>query len=158
MPAPLSPPPRLAVLAPELSAVERLEADLLAGPQVACPVVNHFAPGIYGREMHAPAGALVIGHEHRHRHLCIVLAGRARVWTGASWSEIRAGDVFTAEAGTRKVGEVLEALRFLTIHANPTDETDPAALESAHVRHSETWEAHRIATAAERAADTEGAK
>ena len=42
--------------------VQTLEAVFLEQPQVDCPVVHRFGPGIYIREVTIPAGALSIGH------------------------------------------------------------------------------------------------
>src|SRR5690242_10473496 len=61
------------------AAIERLEAQLLSEPQLPAPVTHHFAPGVYMREIFMPAGAFVIGHEHRTEHLNVILTGRASV-------------------------------------------------------------------------------
>ena len=56
--------------------VEALESHMLEHPQVDCPVVHHFGPGIYVREVHLPKGALALGHAQRYEHLNIMLQGK----------------------------------------------------------------------------------
>lgn len=137
--------------------VEALEGALLSDPLPACPVVDLFAPGIYARECTLPAGSICIGHEHTTTHLNIVLTGRARVLVGNEVKTIKAGDVFTSGPGTRKVGLIEETMRFLTIHPNPSDETDPAKLEAGLIRKSETFLSHEEKRALA-AASQEGAR
>jgi quercetin dioxygenase-like cupin family protein len=144
------PPPPLAPAAPAAT-LERLEAAMLEAPQVPLRFVHHFAPGVYAREMIAPAGALVLGHAHREACLNIVLAGRARVRVGEDGPErvVKAGDVFVSPAGVRKLGLVEEELRFLNVHANPDDTTDLAAIAAATIEQSPTFARHAALEAAE---------
>lgn len=129
-------PPTLPTASAQLAQLEQLEAAMLRAPQAPLRFRHHFAPGIYGREMIAPAGTLVMGHEHRTPCLNVVLEGRARVLVEGTVREVKAGDVFVSPAGARKLGYVDEALRFLNVHPNPDDCADLAALEARHVRKS----------------------
>jgi quercetin dioxygenase-like cupin family protein len=102
--------------------------DLISGlPQVECPLKEIFAPGVYYREIVMPADSVIVGHEHKTRHLNIVLSGKAEVVMDGSRILVQAGDVFVSEIGVRKALHILEETRWATIH--PTEETEPAKLE-----------------------------
>lgn len=102
--------------------IPALEVAMLKGEQVDCPLVHHFAPGVYMREAHLPAGTFAMGHEHKTEHFNILLRGRVRVLCGDTVKEISAPHVFVSQAGERKVVYVLEAADWINIH--PTNEVD----------------------------------
>ena len=108
--------------------IEALISIMAAGPQVECPLKEIFAPGVYYREITIPADTVVVGHEHKTKHLNIVLTGLAEVVVNGQRFLAQAGDVFVSEAGDRKALHALEETRWATIH--PTDETDPEKLEA----------------------------
>ena len=108
--------------------VDALEKQLLQEPQVECPLVHRFAPGLYAREVTMPAGTFIIGQRHKTSHFNVILSGKAKVMVGEHEVKIlRAGDVLVSEAGIRKVLLILEEMRWMTIH--PTSETDISRLE-----------------------------
>jgi len=108
--------------------VQALETVLCGLPQVDCPVVHHFGPGVYIREVHLPAGASVIGHAHRHAHLCVMLAGRlTMIGMDGTRRDVSAPATFMGKAG-RKLAVIHEDVIFQNIYA--TDETDVEALET----------------------------
>lgn len=102
--------------------VYALEAELQQCPQVDCPVVNHFAPGIYARQMTIPAGVVLTGAVHKTEHLNIVSKGRISVSTDDGMKEVSAPYTFVSKPGTKRVGFAHEETVWTTIHA--TDETD----------------------------------
>jgi len=108
-------------------AIESVEAQLLALPQVELPLNHQFAPGVYLREIFMPAGTFVIGHEHTTEHFNIVTAGRALVMIAGEPFEITAPATFVSKAGVRKVLYILEDMRWMTVH--PSHETDIEKLE-----------------------------
>jgi len=119
--------------------VQAMEADLLALPQVDCPIVNHFGPGIYIREMHAPADTFLIGHHHKGPCMNILVKGSMRIITpDGSARVIEAPLIFNSGPG-RKVAYVIEDAVFQNIWA--TEETDIDALESLLIEKSDTWQA-----------------
>lgn len=120
--------------------LETLSGQLLKLPQVECPVVHRFAPGVYLREIHMPAGTMVIGHKHKTEHLNIILQGRCRVIIDGAVVEIEAPHTFISQAGAQKVLNVLEDTIWQTVH--PTDETDVQTLESMLVEPSESKLTH----------------
>ena len=117
---------------PTYEQIRALEAEVVKLPQADCPITDHFADGIYGREMFAPAGTLLVGKMHRHRTLNVLLAGRLKV-TGEDGAvrEITAPAVYVTPARCKKVAYVLEDVRWLNVL--PTKLTDIAAIEAKFV-------------------------
>lgn len=108
--------------------IQKLQAQMLAGPQVVCQVRNLFTPGEYRREMTIPAGVTVVGAEHRHAHLNVISRGRILVCTEDGNSELVAPCVFESTPGTKRVLHALEKTVWTTVHPNPDDETSMAVL------------------------------
>jgi len=122
------------------SKIEQVESHLLDLPQVECPVVHHFGPGIYIREVTLPAGTLAIGHAQRLEHLNIMLTGAvAMVGDDGQTKVLRAPMIFVGKPG-RKLGYVLETCIWQNVYA--TEERDIDKLESMFLDKSSTWQAH----------------
>lgn len=120
--------------------IEQVESQLLDLPQVECPVVHHFGPGIYIREVTLPAGTLAIGHAQRFDHLNIMLTGAvAMVGDDGQTKVMRAPMIFVGKPG-RKLGYVLETCIWQNVYA--TEEHDIDKLESMFLDKSATWQAH----------------
>lgn len=118
------PPPTLAMLA--LS--ENIEALTLPLPQVACPVVHHFGPGVYMREVQLSAGTFVVGRNHRQPHQNIMLKGKLQLVDDAGvFHTLEAPQMFTSQGG-RKCALVLEDTVWLNVLA--TDLVDVEAVEA----------------------------
>jgi hypothetical protein len=98
-------------------------------PQLEIPVTHYFSPGIYAREITMPAGMTGVGHIHKHRHLNIALTGHALVTWDGQTQEIRAPFIFESLPGAQKAFQVFEDLRWITIHANPTEIRDIVEME-----------------------------
>jgi hypothetical protein len=96
---------------------------------IECPVTHRFEPGVYIREIFMPAGSFVIGHEHLTKHQNVILCGRAEVTAGGPKQTIVGPCVFESAAGVRKTLLVLEDMRWMTLHPNPTNERDIERLE-----------------------------
>lgn len=124
--------------------VEELEGKLMEMQRggtflpVECPLQHLFPPQQYLRVIEMPAGIVVVGKEHLTRHANAVLTGRATVSMNGKVVELKAGDVFISEAGTRKVLLIHERMKFLTVHPNPDNITDVEVLEGMFVKSSET--------------------
>lgn len=93
------------------------------------PLSHWLAPGIYAREIHLPAGTLVVGKIHRHRHFNIISKGKISCYTEFGMEHHTAPASFISEAGTKRVVYTHEDAIWTTIHPNPTDETDVSKLE-----------------------------
>ena len=110
-----------------LSLADRVEAECLLEPQVDCPLVHHFGPGVYIREVFMPAGTLVVGHCHRLAHLNVFLSGSLALLDDAGGVKIlQAPFIFTAPPG-RKMAWTITDCVWQNLVA--TDETDIDALE-----------------------------
>lgn len=95
---------------------------------VELPVRHIFTPGLYAREMSAPAGSVITSKIHKTRHQFILSRGRLRVWIAGKTVEISAPFHGITEPGTRRAAIVLEDCVWTTFH--PTDLTDVEAIEA----------------------------
>ena len=116
--------------------IDKVEAHMLTLPPVDCPVEHIFGPGIYIRQVFLPAGAIVMGHAHKHESLNMVLTGRIALLEDGVRREVAAPYVFTGSVG-RKLCYVLEDCVFQNIFA--TKETDIGRLEEMFVEKSDTF-------------------
>lgn len=123
-----------------LEKLECLEDAMLQENQVECPVVHHFGPGIYVREVHLPAGTLAVGHAQRFEQLNVVLTGAvAMLGDAGELNIVKAPAIFTGPPG-RKFGYVLADTVWQNIYA--TEETDIEKLEASFLDKSATWQRH----------------
>ena len=105
---------------------QQLQDALIQGldptEKIEFPIKHYFAHGTYVREMHAPAGSLIVGKMHKHDHICIMLQGRAIVYNEHGQEEITAPYTFISHQGVKRIFIVLEDMIFQNVHpANTTD-------------------------------------
>jgi hypothetical protein len=124
--------------------LEAIEAAMLDEPQIDIPVQHHFGPGIYIREMFAPAGALILGHAHKCDHMNIMLQGKMAIVVDGEAKVIEAPYIFTGGPG-RKIAYVIEDVVFQNVYA--TTETDLDAIEAQFIDKSATWHNAQIEAA-----------
>ncbi len=118
--------------------LEDIEAEFLKEEQVECPVIHKFIDGYYVREVHMPAGALVIGHFQKFKQLNVFIKGKVMMFnTDGSTSIIEAPMTFMGNPG-RKIGYIIEDVVWQNLF--PTDETDVAKLEETYLLKSQTFE------------------
>lgn len=104
-------------------------------PPVECPVVNHFAPGVYAREMTIPAGTVLTGKIHKTAALSIMSKGALLLYMeDGSTKEVRAPFTYVAPPGTRRAAYALEETVWTVIH--PTELTDVDAIEAEFIAQS----------------------
>lgn len=101
---------------------QRLQDAMAELPQVECPVRNHFAPGIYMREMTIPAGTCVVGAVHKTEHLSILSKGILHITTEEGVIEMVAPYTLHSYPGIKRAVYAVTDCVFTTIH--PTTETD----------------------------------
>jgi hypothetical protein len=116
---------------PTREQIEKLEAQMRMMEQIPIEPVHHFADGLYAREITIPAGTILTGKVHSTEHLNIISAGRIAVWTEDGMKIVAAPCTLISRPGTKRVGFALEDTVWTTIHANPQNLTDLAALELA---------------------------
>lgn len=90
---------------------------------------HYFAPGVYGRVMHIPAGMCVVGKIHKHAHLNVITKGRIKVVTEFGESVLVGPTIFVSEPGTKRAVYALTDTDWLTVHHNPDDKTDIREIE-----------------------------
>ena len=117
--------------------VDKLTAAAVRVPQQYSPVLHRFAPGLYIREVSAPAGTYAIGHRQKERHLNIMLKGRVTILNdNGTTTDLVAPMMFVGEPG-RKCGYIHEDMVWQNIYA--TEETDVEKLEARFIDKSADW-------------------
>lgn len=122
--------------------IQNAEAQMLRLPQADCPTFHHFGPLVYIREVHMPAGALVVGHHHKRPCLNNLTKGSMRVIVDGEVKTITAPMTFATGPG-RKIAYIIEDVVFQNIFA--TDETDIDRLESLIIDKSAAFIEHEAA-------------
>jgi hypothetical protein len=97
-------------------------------PEAELLITNHFAPGVYMRQMDAKAGDWVVSKMHRTEHQNILLKGAVTLITENGIKTLYAPTIVKSEAGTKRIGYFHEDSSWLTVH--PTQETDVEKLEN----------------------------
>lgn len=121
----------------KMTDVDTAERELLAHPQVDCPVVHHFGPGICIREVFMPAGTIAIGHRQKFDQLNIMIRGKVLIVKDDGTTQVlTAPMIFTGKAG-RKIGYVMEDMVWQNVYS--TDLKDASAVEDFFIEKSEQW-------------------
>jgi hypothetical protein len=112
----------------------------LKQPQVDCPVIHRFAPGLYIREVSIPAGTMAVGHFQKKEHLNIMLKGKVDIINDNGEVETLTAPLsFVGQPG-RKIGHIREDMVWQNIYA--TEETDVEKLEDTYLDKTEGWLNH----------------
>lgn len=101
------------------------EANGLALPD--CPVLHHFAPGVYCRQIFIPKNSMIVGKIHKHSHLNMIMQGKVSVATEEGVKRYEAPMVMVSKAGTKRVVYTHEDTIWATVHL--TDSTDIVQIE-----------------------------
>lgn len=118
-------------MSPDIHEIRRIQDAMLhSGNTVDLTdqTFHHFAHGVYGRELHIPAGVGLVGKMHRYSTLNILAKGEIAVTTPDGPKVLTAPAVFVSPAGTKKVGIAITDCVFLNVHAST--ETDLDRLEA----------------------------
>lgn len=95
------------------------------------PLQHLFPPGLYMRTIRLPAGSVLVGKIHKHRHGNILSAGRVRVFTEFGGTEEFEGPLqMISEPGTKRAVLALTDAVWTTLHLNPDNTQDLAVLEA----------------------------
>jgi len=119
--------------------IEEVEGRLLQEKQVDCPVVHHFSPNVYVREITMPTDSIIVGHKHKTTHLNMISKGSC-ILVDIDTEErtlIEAPCTFESKAGVRKVLYIIEECVWSTVHV--TEETDINKIEEEVIDKSFTW-------------------
>lgn len=101
-------------------------------PQQECPVNHYFAPGIYVREMIIPAGTFVVGHYHKHEHICSLIQGVIAFATETGHEFKHAPYTFLAKPGCKAVYTLTDCV-VQNIHPNPDNLREESDLEKLYI-------------------------
>ena len=106
-----------------------LQSHLMQYDQIDCPLEHFFAPGVYGRQIFMPAGAVVVGKIHKHAHLNNISQGRCIVATEFGKMEIVAPFQFISQPGTKRAVYVVEDTIWTTYHPHDLGDVSEDDLE-----------------------------
>jgi len=110
--------------------------ELLSKPQVECPVIHHFGPGVCIREVSMPSGSVAIGHRQKYHHMNILLKGKVLMIENGKTKILTAPAIFVGEPG-QKVGYILEDMVWQNIYA--TDLKTPDEIEAEFIEKDAAW-------------------
>lgn len=110
------------------SFMDRAEYEITQMPPVDIPLIHLFTPGLYVRQMSAPAGALITSVEHKTEHPWILLKGVLDVISDTERIRYTAPCVGVTLPGTKRLAYIHEDIVWITFHANPQDHTDPEVI------------------------------
>lgn len=108
--------------------IDRAEVAMSQLPQIECPLVHVFTPGLYTRELTVPAGTFFTSKIHLTEHPFIVSKGTISVWVNGQVEFITAPFLGVTFPGTRRVFYTHEETVWTTFH--PTDLTDVDEIEA----------------------------
>ena len=95
----------------------------------AAPISHHFMDGVYLRGMKMSEGQLVVGHIHKHLHMCFLLKGRVTVFNEDGENEYNAPCVIESTPGVKRILYAHEESIWYNTHKNPGNITDLDVLE-----------------------------
>lgn len=140
--------PQVLPAAPSREQIDRLEGLLLQaegqGAGVQIETWHHFADGLVARTILIPAGTMLTGAPHRAEHLNIA-HGDITVWTEAGMRRLTGYHVLPSLPGAKRVGFAHADTWWTTVHLNPNNERDIAALEDALVENAQSLQSRRLA-------------
>lgn len=103
-------------------------------PSVELPLRHFFADGVYVREIFMPAGAVVVGHIHKHEHVAIMLKGDISIYDETGLQRMKGPHTFISKAGIKRALYIHEDTLFTTIHRlRDPDERDLDELKKEYV-------------------------
>lgn len=92
-------------------------------------IQHHFTAGVYAKEVHIPAGMLLVSHSHPHDHLSILASGRIVLTVNGVATEMTGPRAINILARHEHTVVALTDSVWFCIHA--TEETDPAKVDGA---------------------------
>ena len=96
---------------------------MLQMPQAETVVTDHFADGLYARELFIPAGVCLVGALHKTNHIFTVSQGECYAVTHEGKEHMVAQYTGQTRPGMKRVIYAVTDTVWTTYH--PTDETNP---------------------------------
>lgn len=92
-------------------------------------LTHHFANGLYAREAILEKGTIGVTAIHEEENISVMIKGKLGIVTEDKGAVILEGPaVFKTPSGTRRLIFVMEDAIFVTVHPNPQNSRDTAAL------------------------------
>jgi len=104
------------------SNIFKVQEKMLAIPQAETFVTDHFADGLYARELLIPAGVCLVGALHKTNHIFVVSKGECYAVTHEGKEHIVAPYTGQTQPGMKRVIYAVTDTIWTTFH--PTNETD----------------------------------
>tara|TARA_B100001113_G_C21019451_1_gene582901 strand:+ start:20 stop:517 length:498 start_codon:yes stop_codon:yes gene_type:complete len=95
----------------------------------AIPICHHFMDGVYIRGMKMFKDQVVIGHIHKHLHMCFLLSGEVTVADEFGNNHYVAPCIIESTPGVKRVLYAHEESMWYNVHKNPTNIEDLDKLE-----------------------------
>ncbi len=96
--------------------VLRLEESMRSLPQETWVTNHYFAGGMYAREMHHPAGMLVVGKIHKKESFFILTKGSVSIVLDEGVQEFSAPTVLVTKPGTKRAVLSIDGATYMTVH------------------------------------------
>ena len=116
------------VKVPSREEIQRLQNELMAGPQVELTTEHYFNGGMYCRKVFRPAGTIIVGKIHKSDHFFMCTSGEIIAWSEKGMVTLKAGDVIESKAGTKRV--TLAVVDSIGITVHKTDKIDLDEIEA----------------------------
>lgn len=110
--------------------IDELEAALMQGEAVECPLVHRFTKGMYIREVSIPAGTVLTTKIHKTEHPFIISKGKVNVMIGQEITTLEAPYCGITEPGIRRIILALSDVVWTTFHRNDDDCRDLLEIET----------------------------
>jgi len=102
----------------------------LGGDLPDFPLVHRFTPGLYIREIHMPAGSVVVSCKHLYESPFVISKGDVSVWTeDTGWVRLRAPHTGITPAGTRRLLFNHTDVVWVGFLLNPEEDRDLVVLD-----------------------------
>lgn len=110
--------------------IAKVEEEMRKLPQIQFEpkIIHHFSKGVYGREMHLPKGALIVGKIHKFENFNICSKGDVSVLSIDGAFRVQGGFHIVGSSGAKRIIYAHEDTIWTTIHG--TSEKDLEKIES----------------------------
>jgi hypothetical protein len=106
-----------------LIAMENL-LNSLDRPEAEVAVDHFFSAGLYARKMILPPGVALVGIEHNHDHLAILVKGEVSITSKYGTAIFKAPYITNVIAGDKRGFFSVTEVEWMTVHATPETNLD----------------------------------
>lgn len=93
------------------------------------PLKHHFAPGLYGREIIAPKGMLIVTKLHKTEHFVFLLKGDVSILSEEGVKRVTGPCMMVSPVGAKRAVYTHKDTVWINVHVNPSDTKDLEKLE-----------------------------